>query len=157
MGLQTPIVEQALGFDESSSKSGNIPSQSWARDQHCHDNVTIFSGQQIVAYYISLFIVATSFRHKGLTIFLTFACHYRVIALCTSQSSKIVACSKFITELSLTAWHCITRLCMIFVSGGHLYSLLLKSSFCQPHLLCKEETSKVTRCEIPASDVCTVQ
>ena len=43
--------------------------------QHCHDNVTLFSGQKVVDYCIvSLFAAATLFRHLGLDIVRIFSC-----------------------------------------------------------------------------------
>ena len=45
--------------------------------QHCRDNVTMFSGNTIVAYSImAKFVVTNQFRHRGLNIFRIFACHW---------------------------------------------------------------------------------
>ena len=41
--------------------------------QYCRDNVTMFSGQKVVCYCnITIFVVATSSRHRDLNIFRIF-------------------------------------------------------------------------------------
>ena len=44
--------------------------------QHCRDNVTMLSGQTIVAFCMNAFsVVATLFRHRGLKLFRIFVGH----------------------------------------------------------------------------------
>ena len=63
--------------------------------QHCRDSVTMFSDLKVVGYYflITLFVVATQFRHRNFKIFRFISCHWSPVPL--SRSYKIgvfVAC-----------------------------------------------------------------
>ena len=58
--------------------------------QHCRDNVTMFSGHTVIGYcIITIFIVATPFRHRDLNIFRKFPLSlklYYAVALSLSRN-----------------------------------------------------------------------
>ena len=67
--------------------------------QFCRDNVTIFSGPKVVCYcHFNLFVVATTSRHWGLTIFRLFSSpwlvpeamlHCRVVVVAKLKSCRV--------------------------------------------------------------------
>ena len=63
--------------------------------QHCRDNVTMFSDHTVVGYSnITLFVVATTFRHRALKIFRILSCIWSSITLSRCRCRKAYKLSR---------------------------------------------------------------